>query len=463
METLREYFLSHLCVRRVIILCVANQVLTLLLSPRFFSQSYSLPTPAPPEHGHSMDSARPGYGPGNNTFFQTAQRIGDDKKQRINTTNGWYSNEEDDPNQNRCALCFFGLPRSFETMVLPSIVKNLLIPNAHHNCDIFMHFYEIYEEGAGRKNQGGKLDPRQVYLLEQAVQTVQAQHHGHQNGHASSDTHHPFHRAPTVSFINDTEAGFWKKRGAIIAKYQNTTHRTTGRPVYFPYNAITYHKSSVDNMVRQWHSIESVFRLMETTAQQLKIKYSRVGMFRSDVMYMTPLDIALLDQGVVDRQNRHVVVPGFGSWPVNDRMIYGNFDGVKIWSTRRFSLIEVRALSRRNAGWVMHSERFLDSTVFPAIKGSGYKVNTNWDICFLRTRADMTALISDCAISGTSRGWDKVDGRALVESIIEKNCSTPFNPDSRTNRKWAYVYVGCRDGIAYPKDMRYIKSNPGRV
>lgn len=79
---------------------------------------------------------------------------------------------------------------------------------------------------------------------------------------------------------------------------------------------------------------------MEITGCQLGVEYSRVGMFRSDVLYLKPIDISMLNQGVFDSRNRHVVVPGFARYPANDRMIYGNVEGVKIWATRRFSLVE---------------------------------------------------------------------------------------------------------------------------
>jgi hypothetical protein len=69
----------------------------------------------------------------------------------------------------RCALCFFGLPRSYKELVLPSIEQNILIPNARHHCDIFVHYYFKREEAAGRYNLGGKIDPNEILLLETAV------------------------------------------------------------------------------------------------------------------------------------------------------------------------------------------------------------------------------------------------------------------------------------------------------
>ena len=51
--------------------------------------------------------------------------------------------------------------------------------------------------------------------------------------------------------------------------------------------------TSINNLVKQWHSIDSVLTLMETTSQQLNnVSYSRAGMFR---YILTPIDIASLD------------------------------------------------------------------------------------------------------------------------------------------------------------------------
>ena len=154
---------------------------------------------------------------------------------------------------DRCALCFFGLPRAYKDMVLPSLVKNVLIPNAHHNCDVFVHFYHQYEEPSGRKNRGGTVDPNEIRLLEQAAKDVQTQYHGRNNsGHPNH------HRMPHVALTNDTEAQFLTKRGALLKKYHDTVG-PNGKPSYFPWSAGTYHKSSLDNIVKQWHSIQSVF------------------------------------------------------------------------------------------------------------------------------------------------------------------------------------------------------------
>jgi hypothetical protein len=82
------------------------------------------------------------------------------------------------------------------------------------------------------------------------------------------------------------------KRNASIQKYHSTLG-PDGMPAYYPWNATTYGNASLDNMVKQWHSIEFAFKLMDLSARQLGVTYSRVAMLRSDVMYLTPIDNAM--------------------------------------------------------------------------------------------------------------------------------------------------------------------------
>jgi hypothetical protein len=331
-------------------------------------------------------------------------------------------------NDDRCALCFFGLPRAYKDMVLPSIVKNVLIPNARHNCDIYVHFYHQYEEKSGRKNRGGKVDPNEILLLGQAAKDVQKEYGRGRNNH----------RTLHVAYTNDTEAQFLERRGDLLKKYHETVG-PDGKPAYFPWRAFTYQKSSLDNIVKQWHSINDAFKLMDASSKQFHVTYSRVGMFRSDVMFLTPIDIAKLNSGgKTDTHNHYAVIPGFGHYtmPVNDRMIYGPYEAVNIWSTKRFELIEERVKLGRDPGYAMHSERFLNNSVFPAIEASGFELHVHPDICFLRTRADYAAMISDCSPeNGPS-------SKHLVEEIVQKQCT-------QYRMGVGFKLVGCGEGIEY--------------
>jgi hypothetical protein len=317
-------------------------------------------------------------------------------------------------------------------MVLPSIIRNVLIPNARHNCDIYVHYFQQYEEVAGRMNRGGKVDPNEIFLLEQATRAVHRQY-GPQQGRNV--------REPHVAFTHDTEDQFNERRGVALKRYQQTT-LPDGSPAYFPYKSKTWTRSSLDNMVKQWHSVECAFKLMSVSARKLKVNYTRVAMFRSDAMYLTPIDIAMLDKGEIDTRNQHVAVAPFGRMPVNDRMIYGPYEAVKIWSTRRFELIEERVQKRSDPGYEMHSERFMNDSIFPEIEALGYKTNINHDICFVRARADESAMISDCVSFGRTRGWKKAKKKDIVEDLVKRNCTEYKMEDT-------WRFIGCGEGVEY--------------
>jgi hypothetical protein len=337
------------------------------------------------------------------------------------------------PKQDRCALCFFGLPRAYKTMVLPSIIRNILIPNARHNCDIYTHYYQKFSEEAGRRNRGGLINPNDVLLLEKEALKV-AEIHAPKVGRNA-------HRVPLVAFTYDTDEQFLERRKSVLNKYRNTVG-TDGKRVYFPWASKTYTNSSLDNIVRQWHSIESAFKTMDFYGKRAGINYTRVGMFRNDAMYLSPIDISVLDKGDVDTKNEYVVTAPFARYPINDRMIYGPYQAVKIWSTRRFELIEKRVQLSKDPGFEMHSERFLNTTIFPAIEDLGFEFTMNRDICFVRTRADEAALANDCTVGGQTRGFGRVNKKALVEDIVGRNCTF-----YKMGFKW--LGVGCGKRIKY--------------
>ena len=312
--------------------------------------------------------------------------------------------------ESRCALCFFGLPRAYKRLVLPSIEKNLLIPNAQHNCDVYVHYFYKNKEALGRMNPGGTIDPTEILLLAQK------------------------RRIRYVQFQNDTDEQFFEQRKDDLDRYRNTKDER-GKLVYYPWKAHSWTMKSLENMVKQWHSIEAVFRLMENHAAKLGITYDRVGMFRNDVMYLTPIDIYNNDN-ITGINNTHTVVPSFAAYPVNDRMIYGPYDAVEIWSTKRFELIEKRAKLKAPGylGWTMHSESFLASTIFPAIEELGYKIHKDSGICFLRTRADQSVMCEPCLPLPKTR--------RLVEESLGTSCVV-----YRLGKK---QLLGCGENVSYP-------------
>lgn len=333
-----------------------------------------------------------------------------------------------------CAILLFGLPRAFQQYVLPSLEKNVIRINSKYNCDYYVHFYSIEKEDSGRSGRGGTIHSDDIFLMNNSVNQIYSEEH-------DDDTNDVI-----VKFVSDTNASFWKKRSKDIKKY-TTTKEKDGKSgnnyLYFPYKELTYeYPKTIINIVKQWHSINSVWTLMERTKQKT---YRRIAMIRNDVLFLTPIDIYDIpavelpgidytkqltnqDSNKNPRQrslsettngkksvssrnqryydytdNRISVVPNFAKWPINDRMIAGPYDAVKVWASQRFTKIDEYALSgEAQPGMVMHSETFLNATIFQSIKGMKRPKYNNYElledrlICFVRVRADGAIWIEDC-------------------------------------------------------------------
>ncbi|KAG7359070.1 hypothetical protein IV203_015659 [Nitzschia inconspicua] len=327
-----------------------------------------------------------------------------------------------------CAICFFGLPRSFQLLVLPSILRNVLKPNqkSTNRCDIYLHYYKIESEGKSRSSAGGTIDTEHVWLLTHAVKELKR---NRPDDNKDDEIY--------LSIVSDSEESFRKARGEQLEKYM-TTKGPDGKPLYYPWMAKSYDKRSIENMIKQWHSISQVFHAMEQGATTLNKNYTRVAMMRNDVVYVTPFDIYQVSNTSRDDANRQVVVPNFARFPINDRMVYGPYAAVKIWATERFDRLESHVRTYDEAGYGLHSERFLNHSIFPAIRELGYTVTTNPELCFFRARADGTAWINDCATrDGAAIGFRNLDrAQRLVEELVGHSCV-------RSKYKQRIVQVDC--------------------
>jgi hypothetical protein len=316
----------------------------------------------------------------------------------------------------RCAINFFGLPRAYESLVLPSIIKNVIRINP--GCDYYIHYYHMTEELGGRSGNGGIIDPTAILQLREAVQEI---------AKARND-----HRPPIVEFVYDREDDFWEKYNDLIERIRTT--KVNGKYLYFPWKAKTYrHPITTDNIIKMWHSVQSSYQLMEQTAEEQNINYEMVAMLRSDVVYVTPIDIHdAATQGTLVP----VTVPDFGNYPVSDRIVYGPREAVKIWATRRFSSLEshVQFIQKKDPGWGLHSERFINYTIFPLMRNVT-TIRKHPTICFFRARADESVWISDCHGASAPSVVQQFQGRTLrkvVEEAVGHACSGPVEQLTRT-------------------------------
>jgi len=323
----------------------------------------------------------------------------------------------------RCSINFFGLTRSFTTMALPSIVQNILLPNANYKCDIVVHYYKINHDAPGRFNRGGSIDPDAVNALIGATKVIAA---------------HVGISPPSVIIKGETKAEFLIKHGDLVKHFQTALDPVSGNLKYFPWADASYKSvKQIENIVMQWNSIQSAWSLMESYAENHRFEYKRVAFFRSDAFYALPVDIFKVDKDTYDYSNRYAVIPGFARYPANDRMFYGPVDAVRVWATQRFTRLDHHIATYEPIGYGMHSERYIDHEILPAIVNeTGYEVVENVDICFYRTRAGDSVMITDCSDSkgGIVRGIEEIDQVALVENMVHRACEE-YSLDTSGRRK----------------------------
>ena len=304
-----------------------------------------------------------------------------------------FNNEPNKP-QIRCAFNFFGLPRSFKSLVLPSLIENVIIPNARYSCDYFVHCYNVTFEPPSRSGRGGRIRPDDVYLLQEAV-------------HSIARTMNL--SLPSVKSMVESEAAFERDYSNLLRRIRTNK---PGKKNPFYGNEQAYTVETYVNIIKMWHSIAAVWGIMNDYASSQGIHYDRIAMLRSDVVYLTPIDVFKAGHGpAVDKLNKSALIPGFSLWPVNDRMFLGPHRGAKIWASGRFSRLHEFVYQRQQP---LHSEQFLDIMILPTIRKLGISVDVDKDMCFVRARADGTVW-NDCG---------DLSNKGIVEKFAKVNCST---------------------------------------
>jgi len=258
-----------------------------------------------------------------------------------------------------------------------------------------------------KERRGGQIQGEDVFLLEDALRETYDRF-GKSKG-----------KIPNIYYTNSTMEEFEYDRHSVMAKYERALDEN-GKYLYFPYNAAWEYPQTMRNMVKQWHSIDAVWEnMVHIRKRQNQKKYSRVAMLRNDVMYVTPFDIYKLPNNERDVNNNHFVIPDWANYPVNDRMVAGPYNAVKVWATQRFARIDQHVRTYPSKGWGMHSERYMDSTILPAMKKRGnFTLAPDPNLCFLRARADGSVWIQDCQES------IQEDLEPKVMQLLEKYHST---------------------------------------
>jgi hypothetical protein len=333
-----------------------------------------------------------------------------------------------------CAIMFFGLPRSFKSLVLPSIVRNIVKPNLQYHCDYYVHYYNTSFENPGRSSvAGGPVNPQEIFLLNNAIRQVTNEYNIRQSSLSSNYSITP---TPHIAFAETSDDEFYRQYSDLVTNYTNATDNATGQPLYIP----QYESGVViENIIKMWHSQHTVWNL----AMDHTIQYDRVAMLRSDVVFMNPVDVWSTGKyeynhtsnkmqerkltprkPILDINNTHVVIPAFAAQPVNDRAIIGPTAAVKYWATERWNLIDYHVNDVVPAlvpGKGMSSERFLAFSLFPTMLHEVPSISEivedpYW--CFARARVQSLVWILDCAYAFGSVS----NARQVLENVLNRTC-----------------------------------------
>ena len=189
-----------------------------------------------------------------------------------------------------------------------------------------------------------------------------------------------------------------------------------------------------------WHSIYESWNLTQSHAQEVGAEYCRVAVLRSDGFFLTPIDVWELScVGRTDSNNSVDVIPGFGRYPVSDRLVYGPAKAVHIWAAQRFDRMEahVRWMHQHSPGFGLHSEIVVKRALLGPIKELGFGVEEHPTLCFFRARADESIWTSDCsqnAVPSVSAGLEEETAvRGRVETILQRTCQGVTRLPSRAS------------------------------
>jgi len=281
-----------------------------------------------------------------------------------------------------CALLFFGVGRKFKQVVYPSLNTHILEQNP--TCDIFVHTYNVTNV-----HGGATLFTHETSKTSSSGDNIYTEHHP-DTGRIDPNELKILTQGHPNRIRWDTEESFQNQRKVDF-------YRTL-----FPEPSGWNYPNSMDNMIRQWHSIASVWDIMEQHEQQTETKYQRVGLFRPDVVYTHPISINNESEEAVIPSMMYTVTTWGG---YNDRLFYGKRSYAKIWATERFNSVNPymkwqkkqqhldsdSSTSSENM-YGLHSENFMR-----------YLLTERWpmplsikDICMMRVRSSGLVLTNDC-------------------------------------------------------------------
>ncbi len=150
--------------------------------------------------------------------------------------------------------------------MIPTMKKNVLLPNAKYDCDFFIHQHvRGFDELPSHPGIGESPDLNDVYEFEDVIESI-AKKTG-----STRDL-------PIVRFVESSDDDTFSRHRDLFVKTHFLKDKN-GHWLYFP------------EVIRSWHGIELAWELMEQTQEHNGIQYDRVALLSTDAAYVTEVDI----------------------------------------------------------------------------------------------------------------------------------------------------------------------------
>ena len=231
--------------------------------------------------------------------------------------------------QPSVAICFFGIPRAFNT-TLPSILQRLIHPlQAVARVSIYIHTYDITNVTNARSGElNASIRPLDVLQL-----------------------------TPSGIEIEDERA--------VLSALPPEFCRKHGDPWTNDYR-------SFDNYMCQLHSLRRITEMMAASRSR---PYDAVVFARLDMYYFTPIDAAQ----VLATPNNTIFIPHFHNFGgANDRFAFGSQSTMELYGRRQLSIHGycrlLPAHSEKYLLWFLRSNRLTirrTSILFGRMRANG--------------------------------------------------------------------------------------------
>ena len=201
-------------------------------------------------------------------------------------------------------------------------------------------------------------------------------------------------RSQRSFLVQGSNTNICRERGRFSQAQNLTKFRQ-----YFPNRKGWVYPTSLDNMIKQWHSICQAWKIMVVHEELSRsnntvgeFRYERVGLFRSDVLYVNDIDIMDGDATTTLFNNQ----PRY----MSDRLFYGIRNHSKRWACGRFEHVEEYLKTKFGQVNRLHSESFLFHLM------GRWKVPMQYrDICVQRVRATGRIQTGDCNFLKKPPSW----------------------------------------------------------